>query len=100
MTVTPAGRPAVGTAGRPVDSISLRTVTNSTNRHRLFASGSSWRAEPHICRVELLDRRDVHRIVHVAGVIVRLVRVDDRVERGVLHDRLVRLAPDRGGRAG
>ena len=39
MTVIPAGCPAVDTAGRPVDSISVRSVTNACEPHGTNASG-------------------------------------------------------------
>src|SRR5215813_10141377 len=58
-----------------------------------------WLAQPDVRRVELLDRGHVHGVVHVAGVIVRLERVSDRVDRGVPHDHLVKLRPHRRGAA-
>src|SRR5262249_60088292 len=38
---------------------------------------SSRGAQPDIGRVELLDRRDVHRVVHIAGALVPLQRAAD-----------------------
>src|SRR5664279_773154 len=52
-------------------------------------------AQPHIHEVEPLKCRDEHCVVHVTGVIGRPVGRRDREERGVVHDLLVSLRPER-----
>mgnify|MGYP003735844605 CR=1 FL=1 len=49
--------------------------------------------DPDVRGVEVLDRGDVDRVVHLRGVVVRLLRVGDREERGVRHHLLVGLGP-------
>src|SRR5664279_4122581 len=49
--------------------------------------------QPHVRGVDLLECRNVHRVVRVTCVVGALVLVGNREERGVLHDLLVSLCP-------
>src|SRR6478752_4487674 len=46
-------------------------------------------AQPHVGRVEVLERRHVDRALHLGRPVVGLDRVGDREERSVLHHLLV-----------
>src|SRR2546430_1006687 len=65
-----------------------RGAPTGTATCRLSASGL---AQPDVRHVEPLDPRYVDGVVHVAGVIQRLQRLRDRVDRRVLRDLLVDL---------
>ena len=63
----------------------------------VFSSRPVPAGEPDVGRVEVLERRDVDRVVHLAGVVVGLQRAGDREERRVGHDLLVGLGPQVDG---